>query len=562
MVNKRKRTTYSPTAERRAVLYARYSSEQQRDSWSIDAQVADLRAHCQRMGWAVLDDVCIDEAISGKTEERPGLDRAMALIQAGKANVLVVHKLDRFFRNMAKTFEYVAELEEHGAGLVCTQQPIDTTNPVSGKIVLAVMAALAEIYLDNLSEETAKGKRARAAAGLSNGDLPYGYRNPDAGTERSRGGVNNSSAPMIVPEHAAAVRRAFELYATGQYSDARVARALNEEGYRMVSKRQPGGGPFIKDTMTALLANPFYIGMVAQPSGDGASNRSRDARLIQGQQEPIIDASLFDHVQTIRASKRGQGRAGSPAGTRHAAVQRHTYLAAGIARCRCCRERLRAQPDSPTKASYRDSSRERGIACTARRRSIPVDAVDRTLATVVGSLRLPDDWQVLALAGADSGAGDAERIEARRAALSRALERSKRLLLDGDITQAEYRAEKARIEAEMSTLAPAPATANMDRAAALLTDLGCLWDGAGAGERREIAARLFEAVYCDLDARRVVEVQLKRALLPIRSALPSVMYECGSDGRRSLARNHSPADRQAPRRLRRAPMCNRLCNRG
>ena len=64
MAARRKRAPYNPTAERRAVLYARYSSDMQRDSWSIDAQVSDLRTHCQRMGWTVLDDVCIDEAIT------------------------------------------------------------------------------------------------------------------------------------------------------------------------------------------------------------------------------------------------------------------------------------------------------------------------------------------------------------------------------------------------------------------------------------------------------------------------------------------------------------------
>src|SRR5260370_33353139 len=116
MATRRKRITYSPNAERRAVLYARYSSSLQADSWSIEAQVADLRVYCERMGWAVLPEICIDEAISGSTDERPGLERAMSLIREGKANVLVVHKLDRFFRNMAKTVEYVAALAAYGAG--------------------------------------------------------------------------------------------------------------------------------------------------------------------------------------------------------------------------------------------------------------------------------------------------------------------------------------------------------------------------------------------------------------------------------------------------------------
>lgn len=84
--------------------------------------------------------------------------------------------------------------------------------------------------------------------------------------------------------------------------------------------------------------------------------------------------------------------------------------------------------------------------------------------------------------------------------------------------------------AELAALAPPPAATNLDRAAALLADVRQLWDGAEPTERRELATTLFDAVYCDLDTKRVVAIQLKKALLPLRNALPSVLYECGSDG--------------------------------
>ena len=194
---------------RRAILYVRYSSDMQRESWSVDAQLADLRRYCTQHSWEVVGEF-IDEAKSGKNDHRPEFQKALATIRDGTANVMVVHKIDRFSRNMEDTFRLVHEFEDLGAGLVCTQQGIDTTNPITGKIVLAVLAALAESYLDNLSEETSKGKRARAQAGLPNGDVPYGYRNPDEGTERSGAGVNNAAVPVVVPEEAEAVHLAFE----------------------------------------------------------------------------------------------------------------------------------------------------------------------------------------------------------------------------------------------------------------------------------------------------------------------------------------------------------------
>jgi hypothetical protein len=315
-------------------------------------------------------------------------------------------------------------------------------------IVLAVMAALAESYIDNLSEETSKGKRARAAAGLPNGDLPYGYANPEVGES----GQSNRNAAVIVPERAEAVRVAFATYATGQSSDARIAGLLNERGYRIVSKWQPAGGPFGKDTISALLANPFYAGWVPQPSGTGGSNRGAEALLVRGKHEAIISQDTFDTVQEVRAARRGQGRTGSTAGTNHHRDgQLAVYVAAGLVRCRHCTERLRVQPTGRT-PSFRDASRERGITCPAHRRSIPMPIVDATVDRYMAAIRLPDDWRRHAVSLLPNSGDEMRRVATARAAVERKLERATRLVLDGDIDQPTYRAERTRLEADLAGL--------------------------------------------------------------------------------------------------------------
>jgi site-specific DNA recombinase len=521
MANRRKRIMHGAgTTARRAVLYARYSSSLQSDSWSIEAQIADLRAYCERMGWTILDDVCVDAAITGKTDERPGLERAMGLIREGRANVLVVHKLDRFFRNMAKTFEYVAELEECGAGLVCTQQPIDTTNPVSGKIVLAVMAALAEIYLDNLSEETAKGKKARAAAGLPNGIVPYGYRLP----EQKERGSGNRAVAMIVPEEAEAVRLAYELYAGGQCGDAHIARTLNDRGYRFRSKWQPDGGRFNKDTIRVMLSNPFYIGWVVQPTASDTvswSVRLATAPRVRGRHEPILSTELYERVQAMRVARRGtdprgRGRRGAVQESRHA-----PYLARGIARCSVCGHRLRGQGAEGRKAHYRCGVSSRGGVCTTVRKSIPAALVDKALGEAVSALQLPSDWQQRVLSRMDTLAQAAGQVHAQRAAIERKLLRVRRLLIDGLIQEKEYREERAHLEAELARLVPPAEVVDIDKAAALLDDLAALWQGADDEERRHLAGRVVEALYCDPDRPERMVVHLKPVLHPLLGALPT-----------------------------------------
>src|SRR5581483_11531470 len=90
-------------------------------------------------------------------------------------NVIVVHKLDRFSRSLKDTINTLAELKDSGIALASATQPIDFTTP-EGKLMLMMLAVFAEIYIDNLSSETTKGREQRARKGFYNGIVPYGYR--------------------------------------------------------------------------------------------------------------------------------------------------------------------------------------------------------------------------------------------------------------------------------------------------------------------------------------------------------------------------------------------------
>ena len=150
----------------------------------------------------------------------------------------------------------------------------------------------------------------------------------------------------------------------------------------------------------------------------------------------------------------------------------------------------------------------------------------------MSGLHLPDAWYAAAVAHLDTGTEDRARIEQQRGALERGIERQKRLLLDGDITQADYRAEKSRIEAELALLRLPAAMDSAEHAATRLRDLAGLWEHATPEERRDLAGRMFEAIWCDLDGKRIIAVQMKRAFLPLKNALFG-LSECGSDGIRT-----------------------------
>jgi len=515
---------------RYAIAYIRVSGDEQAkgDRWSLEAQRKEIQRYCAQRGWtlvAIYEDAG-HSAKGGDIAKRPAFRRMLDDIMGiegkdgNRANpcvqcdVVVTHTLDRYARNLVVALTTLGELHDHGITYSSvTESDFDYSDP-DRRLHLQILAMFAEYFSEKLSVHTSKGKKERAGSGLYNGDVPYGYENPDRGTDKSGPGINNSTVPVPVLAQTEAVRRAFELYATGLHSDLRVAKTLNAEGHRMVSKAHPDGYPFTKDTLTALLQNRFYIGKVTY-CGGGTRRRHGGASEVDGRHEPIIDPDLFAKAQEARAAKRGKGHSSSA--TRHA----HPYVAAGLVHCHRCRQPLRAQGGGQRRPAYRDVSAERGIPCMTKRKSIGEDLVSDVLATAIAGLTLPDDWQAIALAGTTVEEVDAQALTKRRSELNRDLERAQTHLLRGYVTEDQFTARRAEIEAELASLEPRDVgDVDVDRAAALLRDLRAMWADAAAEERRQIAHDLFEAVYCDLDGQTDYTVQLKSTLHILQSVLP------------------------------------------
>ena len=155
-----------------------------------------------------------------------------------------------------------------------SQERLDFTTPW-GKLTLTVLGMLAEIYIDNLRQETRKGKHQRARKGLWNGSIPYGYcrglcaqcKDPNgAGYCPEFGLPNKTDGSVLIPHpiDSVAVKLAYERYATGDYSDTRVTDALQSYEHHLPdgkvihfrkrgTKNYTQPGPITKDTVRELL---------------------------------------------------------------------------------------------------------------------------------------------------------------------------------------------------------------------------------------------------------------------------------------------------------------------
>jgi DNA invertase Pin-like site-specific DNA recombinase len=144
---------------KRAILLGRVSTRKESQTTSLERQESELRAEAARRGWTVVG--WFSDRSTGKSLQRPGLGQALDLVFAGKADVLVVHSLDRLGRNVREMIETIDALAAVGCGFLVTDSGLDATGPM-GRLVFTVFAAIAQFHREKNSEAI-RGGLAHAA---------------------------------------------------------------------------------------------------------------------------------------------------------------------------------------------------------------------------------------------------------------------------------------------------------------------------------------------------------------------------------------------------------------
>ena len=222
----------------RAAIYARVSSEDQVEGYSLDAQLRACRGFARAHDWTVVREY-VEEGRSARTDDitkRPQFKQMMEDAGSHRFDVIVVHKLDRFSRNLRVTLEHFERLGRAGVSFTSITEDMDFSSPW-GRLALTLLGGLAQFYSDNLGLEVKKGKAERKAQGLYNGLLPFGAMEGEDGV------------PVADPGALPGLRMAFELAVQGK-SDREVAVALNKAGYRTSGNQR--NGPFRKDTVRGV----------------------------------------------------------------------------------------------------------------------------------------------------------------------------------------------------------------------------------------------------------------------------------------------------------------------
>ena len=155
-----------------AVIYARYSSEGQREE-SIDGQIRECMEYCKQNGMTVVKEY-IDRALSAKTDNRPDFQRMIKDSAKGLFDVVVVWKLDRFARNRYDSAHYKAALKKNGVRVVSAKENI--ADGPEGIILESMLEGMAEYYSAELSVKVIRGHTENALKCKYNGGTPtFGF---------------------------------------------------------------------------------------------------------------------------------------------------------------------------------------------------------------------------------------------------------------------------------------------------------------------------------------------------------------------------------------------------
>ena len=249
----------------KAVIYARYSSDNQREE-SIEGQLRECTAYCKKNNISILR-TYIDRAMSAKTDHRPDFQRMIKDSAKCLFDVIIVWKLDRFARNRYDSAHYKAQLRKYGIKVLSATENI--SEGPEGIILESMLEGMAEYYSAELSEKVIRGHTENALKCKYNGGTPtFGFI------------IDKEKCYQIDPHTAPVVLECFTRYANGA-TMKEVMQYLVESGFTTVRGRK-----IDLNFIARLLKNRKYIGEysyrhIVTPGGIPA----------------IVPQDLFDRVQ-------------------------------------------------------------------------------------------------------------------------------------------------------------------------------------------------------------------------------------------------------------------------
>lgn len=319
----------------RVAIYARYSSDNQRDA-SITDQLRVCRMHAEKQGWEVVEEYT-DHAISGASLLRPGIQALISDATRGRFQYVLAEAMDRLSRDQEDIAGFFKRMA-YGDVKIVTLSEGEVSH-----LHIGLKGTMNALFLKDLADKTRRGQRGRVELGKSGGGNAYGYdvvKKFDGNGEPVRGDrtINEFEAEIV--------RRICREYAAGK-SAKRIAFELNKDGIAA-----PSGGDWGFSTINGnakrgngILNNEMYVGKIVwnrQRFIKDPDTGKRQARMnpesewvIQDVPElRILDEELWlavkDRQEAVKKNRSNEGE------NHFRDRRRPKYLFSGLTKCSYC----------------------------------------------------------------------------------------------------------------------------------------------------------------------------------------------------------------------------------
>lgn len=283
-------------------IYCRVSTDEQAEfGYSIDEQKRLLEEWCKANDYIIYK--CYsDRGISGKNiKDRPALKELLSDAKEGKFDMVISWKINRVSRKLEDVLKIVNLLEKNDITFKSYSEPFETDTP-AGRMQFQMMALIGEFERGTIAQNVKMGMIAKAKSGNWCGGRVLGYDLvPNNSPQEEKKGKNKLE---INEKEAKIVRFIFNEYSKGKGYKA-ITNKMNKLGYK--TKK---GNNFSVGSIRDILTNPVYIGEIRYNVRQNWSEKRRrninpNPIRVKGKHEAIIDRELWDKVQLILESKKG-----------------------------------------------------------------------------------------------------------------------------------------------------------------------------------------------------------------------------------------------------------------
>src|SRR4030065_2637422 len=391
------------------ILYARKSTEEDdRQILSIEAQLVELQEYAAKEKLEIVASLC--KAQTAKEPGRMKFAEMLSFLESGKADGILSWNPDRLARNSIDGGQIIYLLDT--GKIKDLKFPTHWfENTPQGKFMLNIAFGQSKYYVDNLSENIKRGHRAKLRKGIWPSFAPLGYTN----NPKTRAiDIDSEKSPLV--------RKAFELYATGEYTLKAVAIILDQAG--LISYK---GNVLSVSCVQRMLQNPIYYGVF-----------SFNGEIYDGTHEPIISKKLFDCVQQVMSNRGKKKR-----------QRKHEFAFSGLMKCGNCDCLITAEKQKGHHY-YRCTKKKQ----KCEEKYLREENLVEQMKGIIQKVSLPDDWAENMLAEIDKEKEQAKReseifvqnLKKEKLEVEQKIENLLDLFIGGKgIEPEEYQAKKSKL---------------------------------------------------------------------------------------------------------------------